>query len=308
MDEIEAVTFDIGGTLARGNLNKRLYGTRAMSYLRSNGFEVNQKNWSKAISKSLEELRVKREKLLELRFEEFCSITLQALGIPPIPELLEGIRSIYFECFPQTERRWGRNAVAELAKSYALGAISNSMSMLPKHFLEQSGFVKYFKVVVISGEVGYRKPHPEIFRRALSGLGAKPEQAVHIGNSLEEDVAGAKNIGMRSVLITPRAVEGGTVEPDLSVPSLKEVPWAVEVLARAELHQLVEVLGKRCALCNSGQVCLYRTGEGEEDYELFCPGCRRESLRKPDVIPRKHGKYRAIYRRAWKEARERSKY
>jgi beta-phosphoglucomutase-like phosphatase (HAD superfamily) len=195
--------------------------------------------------------------------------------------------------------------IAELAKSYPLGAISNSMSSLPKHFLEESGLLKHFKVVVISGEIGYRKPHPEIFRQALLRLGVKPEQAVHIGNSLEEDIAGARNAGMRSVLITPRTIEEAVIAPDLSVPSLREVPWAVEVLSRTELHELVEMLGKRCILCNSDQICLYRTDEGEEDYALFCPGCRRESLRKLKIVPRKHGKYRAIYRRAWIEARKR---
>jgi HAD superfamily hydrolase (TIGR01509 family) len=302
MDEIKAVTFDVGGTLARGSLNKRAYGTRVVDYLRSRGFEVETRDWSRAISKALEELRVKREKLLELKFREFCSITLRALEIPDPEELVEDIRSIYFECFPQTERRGVRKTLAELSKSYALGAVSNSMSLLPKRFLEQSGLIKYFRVVVISGQVGYRKPHPEIFERALSKLGVEAGHAVHVGNSLEEDVAGARSAGMCSVFITPKTIEDAAIEPDLAVPSLQEVPWALEVLSNSELRGLKEVLGECCVLCAARQVCLYRVN-GEGEYVLLCPECRLESLREPRLIRRKHGKYRAVYRRAWIEAR-----
>jgi len=48
---------------------------------------------------------------------------------------------------------------------------------------------------VISAEYGRVKPHPGIFMHCLSGLEVMPEEAIFVGNSWEEDIAGARNAG-----------------------------------------------------------------------------------------------------------------
>jgi len=303
MTEIKAVTFDVGGTLANGGLDEKLYLSKVTGYLRKQGFDVSLEECSRATAKGLEELSLRRKDNLEMNFEEFCSKVLQDLGITPTEELLEHILSLYFDCFKQTERRGVRRVLVELSESYELGVISNSMSLAPRRFLEQYGLDGYFKVILVSGEGGYRKPHPEIFKRALEKLGANPKEVVHVGNSLEEDVKGAKGVGMYSVLITPEAIEEADIEPDLAVPSIKEVPTAIEDLGR--LQEFKELLGERCAICSARGVCFYKVEpEGGEEIDNFlplCPGCRKETLRGRLPRPRKHGKYRAIYRRAWLE-------
>jgi len=303
MTEIKAVTFDVGGTLAKGGLKKELYQSKVTSYLKQQGFDVSLEDCSRATAKGLEELSLRRKDNLEMSFEEFYSKVLQNLGITPTEELVEHIRSLYFECFAQAERRGARRVLAELSELYELGVISNSMSLAPKRFLEQSGLYRYFKTTVISEEVGYRKPHPEIFKRALEKLGANAGEVVHVGNSLEDDVKGAKGMGMYSVLITPKAIEGTDIEPDLAVPSIREVPTAIENLGR--LQEFKELLGERCALCSARGVCFYKAepegGEEIDNYLPLCPGCRKETLRERLPRPRKHGKYRAVYRRAWLE-------
>jgi len=303
MTEIKAVTFDVGGTLAKGGLNEKLYLSKVTSYLRKQGFDVSLEECSRATAKGLEGLSYRRKDNLEMSFEEFCSKVLQDLGITPTEELLEHILSLYFECFKQAERRSVRRVLVELSESYELGVISNSMSLAPRRFLEQSGLEGYFKAILVSGEVGYRKPRPEIFKRALEKIGANPGEAVHVGNSLEEDVKGAKGVGMYSVLITPEAIEEADIEPDLAVPSIREVPTAIENLGR--LQEFKELLGERCALCSARGVCYYKVEpEGGEEIDNFlplCPGCRKETLRERLPRLRKHGKYRAVYRRAWLE-------
>jgi putative hydrolase of the HAD superfamily len=303
MAEIKAVTFDVGGTLARGGLNEELYLSKVTSYLRQQGFDVSLEGCSRATAKGLEELGLRRKDNLEMSFGEFCSRVLRDLGVTPTEELLRQILSLYFDCFKQVERKGVRRVLAELSESYDLGVISNSMSLAPRRFLEQHGLEKYFKVIVVSGEVGYRKPHPEIFKLALEKLGASPGEVVHVGNSPEEDVKGAKGAGMLSVLITPEAIEEPDAEPDLAVPSIREVPTAIEDIRR--FQEFKEVLGERCALCSARGVCYYKVepegGEEIDNYLPLCPGCRRETLRERLPRPRKHGKYRAVYRRAWLE-------
>jgi putative hydrolase of the HAD superfamily len=52
---------------------------------------------------------------------------------------------------------------------------------------------------VFSSEVGTRKPHPAIFRRALGALGVQPENALFVGDRLYEDIRGAGELGMKTV-------------------------------------------------------------------------------------------------------------
>jgi putative hydrolase of the HAD superfamily len=62
---------------------------------------------------------------------------------------------------------------------------------------------------VTSATVGARKPDPEIFRAALEAAGCGAGEALHVGDSGEEDIAGARAAGIRAVLIDRRG--GGDV-------------------------------------------------------------------------------------------------
>jgi putative hydrolase of the HAD superfamily len=67
--------------------------------------------------------------------------------------------------------------------------------------LEDTGLRAHFDAVVVSAEIGAAKPDPEPFRRALSALGAGVERALHAGDRLDEDVAGARAAGVTPVLV-----------------------------------------------------------------------------------------------------------
>ena len=65
--------------------------------------------------------------------------------------------------------------------------------------LEQMGLAERLNFAVFSSEVGLRKPHPEIFERALGELGVEPEAALFVGDRLFEDIRGAAELGMTTV-------------------------------------------------------------------------------------------------------------
>ena len=81
-----------------------------------------------------------------------------------------------------------------------VGLVSNALD--PPHLLhrdlEQMGVAKRLDVAVFSSEVGWRKPHPAIFERALEAVGADPAATLFVGDSLAADVAGAKALGMHT--------------------------------------------------------------------------------------------------------------
>jgi putative hydrolase of the HAD superfamily len=62
--------------------------------------------------------------------------------------------------------------------------------------------------VLTSAEAGVRKPAPAIFEQALALAGATPDEAIHVGDSLREDVAGALAVGIEPVLVRRDAREG----------------------------------------------------------------------------------------------------
>lgn len=69
--------------------------------------------------------------------------------------------------------------------------------------LKNSGIIDFFDVILCSEEVGKSKPAPEVFYRALSLANAKVENSIMIGDSMEADVSGAENIGIKAILFDP---------------------------------------------------------------------------------------------------------
>ncbi len=93
--------------------------------------------------------------------------------------------------------------LAELRRrGLKVGLVSNTMypAGLMRARLEEFGLQDRFDVLAFSSEVGWRKPHPAIFRFALERLGVPPAEAVFVGDRVYEDVGGALRAGLRPVL------------------------------------------------------------------------------------------------------------
>jgi putative hydrolase of the HAD superfamily len=92
-------------------------------------------------------------------------------------------------------------ALAELrARGLRLGIVSNFDGRLTR-ICEGLGIAGYFDAIVMSGRVGAAKPDPRVFAVALNRLGVDAAEAVHVGDSEKEDLAGARASGLHAVLI-----------------------------------------------------------------------------------------------------------
>ncbi|MDR1463965.1 MAG: HAD family hydrolase [Oscillospiraceae bacterium] len=127
--------------------------------------------------------------------------------------------------------------LAQLRKTYRLGVIANQHRGIRER-LEAYGLAVYFDDVASSAEEGVAKPNPRIFELALSRAGCAPAQAVMIGDRLDNDVAPAKRLGMRTVWV--RQGWGGLAElpgeefrPDAAVSCLADLPAALASLERS---------------------------------------------------------------------------
>jgi 2-haloalkanoic acid dehalogenase type II len=140
--------------------------------------------------------------LADLR-ERCAAIVSERLGIEVTAErLVEAIRfDAYHDAVP---------ALQELRqRGERLVAVSNWDCSLPA-VLERCGLGELLDGVVSSAAAGARKPDPAIFQKALELAGIGPDQALHVGDTPEEDVAGARAAGIRALLID-RSGNGGDI-------------------------------------------------------------------------------------------------
>ena len=93
-------------------------------------------------------------------------------------------------------------------KGLRLGLISNWQRGL-NCFCEELGIAPYFDVIVSSADVGYEKPDPRIFSEALTRLRTSPEETLHVGDSIDDDIGGAKAAGLDALLVDRRGVHAG---------------------------------------------------------------------------------------------------
>jgi len=93
--------------------------------------------------------------------------------------------------------------LAYLQKKYTLHIISNGFRETTLTKMDLSGLNPYFSNVIISEEVGVNKPDKAVFQYALNKANASLEESIMIGDSLEADIYGAMNFGMKAIFFNP---------------------------------------------------------------------------------------------------------
>ncbi len=112
-------------------------------------------------------------------------------------------------------------------RGYRLGCVTNR-SFSGRAFVEEvegHGLHEFFEVMAVSCDLGYMKPHPEIYRHALGSMELEPTETAMVGDSLRADVAGAKALGMTAIW-RPRPSsreEPDGIQPDFVVTELREL-------------------------------------------------------------------------------------
>lgn len=104
-----------------------------------------------------------------------------------------------------------------------LAIVSNWDSRL-YHLVEGLGLRDYFEFVLASAVVGYSKPSRKIFEEAVYRMGVDPAKAVHVGDSLEDDICGAANAGIDAILIDrTHPMHGGKRDVPANIKVIKHL-------------------------------------------------------------------------------------
>jgi putative hydrolase of the HAD superfamily len=127
-----------------------------------------------------------------------------------------------------------RETIPQLAvEGYRLGIISDT-SLTPgrvlKDFLRNDGLLDCFSVLTFSDETGFPKPDPRMFELTLAGLGARPAEAAHVGDTPRTDIAGAQALGMTTIRCAGAVDQDGGPEADFVIRDHREIPGILERL------------------------------------------------------------------------------
>ena len=125
-----------------------------------------------------------------------------------------------------------KQTVIELNKrGYVLGIIANTITETEiPDWLESDGLTSYFKAVVLSSKVRYRKPGPEIYWEAARRAGVAPARSVYVGDNPARDVEGTRKAGFAMTIILPES------------DKLEKESLADENKPDAIIHELRELL------------------------------------------------------------------
>ena len=165
---------------------------------------------------------ITKEKLRQDRFRN----TFLELGVKPelIPIEFE---EDYVRISPTKTNLFegAEKVLTYLQNKYDLHIISNGFKETTLTKMDLCGLNPYFTNVIISEDVGINKPDRLIFEHAITKADAKVEESIMIGDSLEADIRGAQNFGMKAIFFNP-----------LNIAQPKDVEWQISHLEELLHH------------------------------------------------------------------------
>lgn len=242
--ECRAIIFDYIGTLvncrgynmadSENTLYKSLYTA---------GFKVDKKAF-------LDAYRVAHKKYRIIRYEQYREVTnavwvaeaLTNLGYPTTPDdsrVKEALNMFFWDFINTIELREGaKELLEETSQQYRLGLISNfTYGPVIHNSLRKIGIHQYFNAMLVSDDIGWRKPSPVIFQDMLRRLGVSMAEAVFVGDSPMEDIKGALDTGLRAVFVPSqfnslKDLEESKLKPDCIIESLQRFPKDIDQLMK----------------------------------------------------------------------------
>jgi len=249
MNHITAIGFDLFNTLIiaephiLGEAMRRLINS-----LRQSGLALDNEQFKKSYKEAALGFIGKAQKDGRETHNRFwISAALQSQGYDIFPDDARIAKAVdtYFSAFflhchliPGT-----KEMLSILRNIYRLGLLTNfTHGPAAREIIDKLGLGPFFDVVLISGELGFRKPHPLAFRQLIEHLGVEKDQILYVGDDPEPDILGAQKAGLQPVLTTyvrdqniqsvPGIVFRGTGKVDCKAPKISTWKDLLSLLGR----------------------------------------------------------------------------
>jgi putative hydrolase of the HAD superfamily len=233
---IRAVLFDVGGPIDTEAQAERAIDARIVAGFAAEGVAVPPDAFADANRYAVESFAPDAYSTIVWRLADGDA------------ELARRVRAIPFG--PRVfELREGIAGVIERlhASGLKLGLAANQPARI-LGVLDEAGIGRYFSHREVSGHHGYRKPDVRLFLRACEDLGVAPEECIMVGDRIDNDIAPARLLGMRTVLIRtgrhigqqPRSWEEVA---DVEVRDAEGIEAAVGAVVSSEARRLSAEFG-----------------------------------------------------------------
>lgn len=215
---IKAIFFDWGDTLAsyKKDLEKEMDRVLASYGLRWKNIFPYWKNFYYLRSKG------------DIKSDEEMFLQLSRVIQKNIP--LKRIRDIRADSFIVPKEKI--KIVKKLKKNYKIGILSNGVKGWIEKGLKKYKIKNLFDSIIISSEIGVRKPDAEIYYAALKSLSIKPEETIFVSDELCDDLVAAKGCGIKTIWYLPDPKNKLKIKenkiaklfpPDIVIKDLKEI-------------------------------------------------------------------------------------
>ncbi len=241
---IKAVAFDLIGTLVKIEEKEELALNNLYETLKKFGFKKDFLLFKKFYDgAALKYLNFRKTTEKEVHNKVWLKEALINLGFDKAfeEEILEESIKAYFKPYIESIKipKEVYETLPILKKSYKIGLISNFTDPPTIYeILKKGDLMKFFDSIVISGEVGWRKPNPILFLKLAASLNLSAREIIFVGDDPNYDVKGAKSAGMIAVLVT-----GGETRLNDKYYEKSDVKADYEVKTISELISLLKIIG-----------------------------------------------------------------
>ena len=211
--DIRAVAFDVNGTLVRilaDDDEERIFRAAA-HFLTYQGIDLHRHELRDTYFQVMkEQLRASPEEypefdavgiwrnIIEDHHTDFTR-ALPAAKLEQLPlalaELARGVSRRRLGLYPCV-----REVLDVLRERYPLALVTDAQSAYARAELHRVGLLDYFDPIVVSGDLGYRKPDRRLFQAALDGMNVAAANAMYVGNDMHRDIFGAREAGLTTVM------------------------------------------------------------------------------------------------------------
>ncbi len=193
--EVKAILFDVGGPIDTETVSDRLIDEQIVASFRSRGVSASDEEYAKTCSWAVEVFAPKTYEAIIWKLANgdsalAGSVYTELIQTSPDRDVVRGHIEL-------------RDGIPELLEKLSragllLGLAANQPSRMLES-LDNAGVLKYFDYREVSDSTGLLKPDPRLLLHSCEGLGVTPEQAIMVGDRIDNDVVPARTLGMSAI-------------------------------------------------------------------------------------------------------------
>lgn len=221
----KGVLIDFGGTLAYlDEVEFRKYEEALIATLKKYGYERRLED----LASVLADIYLKSSKGELKTPEEFWNLTLAKLKIPEqsgLPDIMQDVRDKH-ETVMWKLYNGALATLSILQKKYKLALVSNC-AVGTDRVIRSLGLADFFDCIILSYQVGVRKPDKCLYLQALGCLGFDADECVFVADEIS-DLEGAKEIGLKTILVlqghsTFQEAKDLNFKPDFQIAQISDI-------------------------------------------------------------------------------------